>query len=103
MLTKGANSPKSGIREDDIDSALLPNGFVETIQVGESGNISLDAGDVAAYRLHGLIEFVLATAGDEDVGAFLDEELGGSQANSCCAAGDDCHFALQLTHDCYSS
>jgi hypothetical protein len=88
---------KTGIGENDIESALLP----DDLQVGKFGYVSLNAGNVAPDRLHGLIEFLLATAGDEDVRAFLDEELGGSQANSRCAAGDDCHFALKLTHDSY--
>src|SRR6202043_4216906 len=92
---------KTGIGENDIESALLPDGLVETIQVGKFCYVSLNAGNVAADRLHGLIEFLLATAGDEDVRAFFNEELGGSQADSGRAPGDDRYFALQLTHDPY--
>ena len=64
---------KTGIGENDIESALLP----DDLQVGKFGYVSLNAGNVARDRLHGLIEFLLATA------------------------GDDCHFALKLTHDSY--
>jgi hypothetical protein len=39
------------------------------------GNISLNAGNIAADFLHGLIELLLATARDEDVSTFSDEEL----------------------------
>src|SRR5271155_3610705 len=102
-LAQGGNFAEARVGENDIESPLLPDCFVETIQIGQFGNVSLDAGDVAAYCLHRFIEFFLATAGNKDVGAFLDEELGGGQTDSRSASGDDCHFVLQPTHDPYSS
>jgi hypothetical protein len=38
----------------------------------------LNAGNVAADFLHGRVEFLLATAGDENIGALLDKKLGRS-------------------------
>ena len=89
-LAQGGKFAEACVGENDIEAPLLPDSFVETIQIGQFGNISLDAGDIAADRLHGLVEFFLATAGNKDVGAFLNEELGGGQTDSRGATGDDC-------------
>src|ERR1700745_3529389 len=84
------------IRENDIDSPPRLDGFVETIKVGQFGNVSPNASDVAADCLDGLVEFLLMTAHDEYVSPFLDEELCCSQPNSRRATRNDCHFPLQL-------
>jgi AcrR family transcriptional regulator len=62
-------------------------------------HVALNATDVGADCLDGLIEFRLATTGDEDVGTLCDEELRRSQANSGGAPGDDCHLSVQLAHN----
>ncbi len=99
---QGSDFNYAGVGENDVDSPLSLDGFVETIKVGQFGNVSLNARNVAADRLHGLIEFFLATARDEDIGALPDEELCRSQPYPRRAAGDDCYFPLQLAHSCYS-
>src|ERR1700730_16105774 len=96
--SQGSKFTVAGVGENDIDSLPLLDCLVETIEVRQFGNVSLDTGDAAADRLHGLIEFLLATARNENVGTLLDEELGAGQADSRGAAGDNCHFALQLSH-----
>src|ERR1700731_49459 len=96
--SQGSKLTVACVGEHDIDPSLLLDRLVETIEVRQFGNVSLDTGDAAADRLHGLIEFLLATAGNENVRTLLDEELGASQADSRGAAGDDCHFTLQLSH-----
>jgi hypothetical protein len=63
------------------------------------GNVALNASNVAADCLHGLIKFLLATARDECVGTLSDEELCGSQPYPRSAARDDRHFSPQLAHD----
>ena len=47
----------------------------------------------------GFVELVLAAAGDEDVGAFFDEELGGGEGHAGGGGGDDGYFSFELTHD----
>ena len=66
----------TGVSHNDIDSSVRPHGLVETVQVGQFGNVALDAGNIATDCLHGLIEFLLTTLSNEDVSAFCDEELG---------------------------
>ena len=51
----------TGVSQNDIDSSLRLDDLVETIKIGQFGNISLNAGNIAADRLHGLIEFLLQT------------------------------------------
>src|ERR1700761_7440043 len=75
ILPKGTNSATPGIGEDDIDSPFGLDGLVETIKVGQFGNVSLNANDVAADFLHSLVKFFLTTACDENIGALFDEEL----------------------------
>src|ERR1700686_4036348 len=96
--SQGSNLGNSGVGEYDIDLPLRLDGLVETIKVGKLGNVALNAGHVAADCLHGLIQFLLATARDEDVGALSDEEFRRSQAYARRTAGDDSHFSVQLAH-----
>src|SRR6202023_2730056 len=95
--SQGSEFSDTSVSKNDIDPSLRLDSLVETIKVGQFGNVSLNAGNIAADCLHGLIEFLLTAARDEDVSTFSDEEL-------CCgspypgrAAGDDCHFSLQFT------
>jgi hypothetical protein len=43
--------------------------------------ITLDAGDVTADFLHGMIQLLLTSAGDKHVSTLLDEQLGGGQCH----------------------
>src|ERR1700736_37595 len=91
--SQGSKFTEAGVGEHDIDSPLLLDCLVETIEVCQFGNVSLDTGDAAANRLHGLIEFLLATTRNEDMGPLPDEELRARQADPRAAAGDNCDFA----------
>src|SRR5258705_9343504 len=94
---KGNKFANACIREDNIDSAFhLGNGLVKTLKVGELGNVALNARNVAADCLHGLVEFLLAAARDEDIGTLFDEKLCRSQSNPFCAAGDDGGLAIEF-------
>jgi len=65
---EGNKFANASVGKNNIDSPLyLRDGLVETIKVGQFGNVSLYARNVAADRLYGLVEFLLATARDEDV------------------------------------
>src|SRR6202167_5446635 len=94
-FAEGSKFSDAGIGENDIDSPLGRDGLVETIKVGQFRNVSLNASNVAANCSDCLVELLLTTAGDEDVGALLYEELRGSQPYPCCTTGNNCHFSLQ--------
>ena len=56
--------------------------------IGMVDNISLNARNVRADCLHGLVEFLLSAARDEDIGTLLDEKFSSSQPNPFCPAGE---------------
>src|SRR5882724_8948 len=100
---KGNKFSNAGVGENNIDSPLdLSDGLVETIKVSQLGNVSLNSRNVAADCLHGLVEFLLAAARDEDIGILFDEKLCRSQPNPFCAAGDDSDLTFELLGHCLS-
>src|SRR5882757_11100233 len=93
----------AGVGENNVDSPLhLRDRLVKTIQVGEFGDVTLNTRNIAADCFHGLVEFLLAAAGDEDVGTFFHEKPCRSQPNSFCAAGDDSDLTFELLGHCLS-
>src|SRR3984957_6288877 len=106
FFSDGADGNKfsnAGVGENNIDSPLyLGDGLVKTIKIGQSGNVALNAGNVGADGLHGLVEFLLPATGDEDVGALSREKFCGSQPNPFGAAGNDGGLAFQLFGHCFS-
>src|SRR5882724_11375787 len=91
------------VGENNIDSPLhLRDGLVKTIKVSQSGNVSLNPGNVGADCLHGLVEFLPAAARDEDIGTFFDEKFSSSQPNSFCPTSDDGGLAFELFGHCLS-
>src|SRR6202140_386002 len=71
---EGNKFANAGVGENNIDSPLpFRHGLVETIKVGQIGNVSLNARDIAADCFYGLVEFLLVTARDEDIRTLLDE------------------------------
>src|ERR1700676_3357950 len=85
---KGNKFANAGVGENNIDSPLLlGDGLVKTIKVGQFGDVSLNARNVGADCLHGLVKFIRATARDEDIGTLFDEKFCRSQSNPFCAAG----------------
>src|SRR6267143_449326 len=100
---KGNKFGNAGVGENNIDSLLhLGDGLVQTIKVSQLGNVSLNSRNVGADCLHGLVEFLLAAACDEDIGALFDEPLCSSQPNPLCPAGDDGGLASELFGHCLS-
>src|SRR5258708_33497015 len=101
---KGNKFGNDGVGENDIDPPLhFRDDLVKTIKVGEFGNVALNARNIAPDRLHGLVEFFLAAARDEDIGALFDEKLSRSQPNSFCAAGDNGGSVIKLFYLFFSS
>src|SRR5437899_6117047 len=100
---QGNKFANPGVGENNIDSPLhLRDGLVKTIKVSRLDNVSLNSRNVGADCLHGLVEFLLAAARDEDIGTLFDEELCRSQSNPFCPAGDDGGLAFELFGHCLS-
>src|SRR5713226_2594422 len=96
--SQGSKLANSGVRENNIDSSLhIGDGFVETINVGHLSNVSLNARNVASDCLHGLVEFLLATARDENISTLFDEKLCRGQSDPFCSAGDDGDPSFELS------
>src|SRR6266404_8059123 len=94
---KGNKFANAGVSENNIDPPLhLRDGLVKTIKVSQLGNVALNSRNVGADCLHGRVEFLLAAAHDEDIGALFDEELRRSQSNPFCSAGDDGRLPFEL-------
>src|SRR5713226_4028857 len=100
---KGNKLANVGVGENNIDLPLhLSDGLVKTIKVSQLGNVSLNSRNVGADCLHGLVEFLLAAARDEDIGTLFDEKFCRSQPNPFCSAGDDGGLAFELFGHCLS-
>src|SRR3984957_11656921 len=94
---EGNKFSNPGVRENNIDLPFrLRDGLIKTIKVGQFGNVSLHARDVAPDRFHGLVEFLLPTAWNKNKRALFDEKLRRSQSNPFGAAGDDSDLAFEL-------
>src|SRR5258706_9543655 len=98
---KGNKFANTGVGEHNIDPPLhLGDGLVQTIKVSQLGNVSLNSRNVGADCPHGLVEFLLAAARDEDIGTLFDEPFCSSQPNPFCPAGDDGGLAFELFGHC---
>src|SRR6266850_3357550 len=101
---KGNKFANPSVGENNIDSPLhLSNRLVKTIKVSRLGNVSLNSRNVGADCLHGLVEFLLTAARDEDIGTLFDEKFSSSQPNPFCSAGNDGGLAFELFGHCLSS
>src|SRR6266516_6669702 len=102
-FTEGNKFTDARVGENNIDSPLHSrDGLVKTIKVSHLGNVSLNSRNVGADCLHGLVEFLLAAARDEDIGTLFDEKFSSSQPNPFCSAGDDGGLAFELFGHCLS-
>src|SRR5712692_8669605 len=100
---KGNKFANAGVGENNIDSPFhLRHGLVKTVKVSQLGNVSLNSRNVGADCLHGLAEFLLPAARDEDIGTLFDEKFCSSQPNPFCPAGDDGGLAFELFGHCLS-
>jgi hypothetical protein len=91
---QGSEFAGAGIGDEDIDLSLRLHRLVESIEVLQFGNVSLNACDVAPNHLHGLVDLLLAAARYEDIGAFIDEPLRRRKAYSRGASGNHGHLSL---------
>src|SRR6266702_451291 len=95
---------RAGISKQDVDATLLRfDSQVQPVQIGEFGDITLNAGNVFADLPHCGIEFRLTASGNEDICAFSHEPLGSGETYPTAASGNDCYFALELSAHCDNS
>src|SRR5271165_1814778 len=99
---QGSEFADAGIGDQDIDLSLRLHGLVEPIEVLQFRDVPLNTYDVAADRLHGLVELLLAAACYEDKRAFVDKALRRGETYSRGAAGNHGYLSLQLGHDRHS-
>jgi hypothetical protein len=76
---------EAGVGVDDVGPAMVVlDRLEEAVQVGRAAGVGLHAGHRAGRggvdRRDGLVEFVLAAAGDVDVSAVGGQQPGGGQA-----------------------
>src|SRR3979490_3277221 len=103
-FTEGNKFTNAGVGENNVDSPLhLTDCLVETIQVGQFCDVPLNARHVGADCRDSLVEFLLATARDEDIGPLFDEKFVSSQPNPLCPASDDGGLAFEFVGHCFSS
>src|SRR5260370_4945255 len=99
LFVEGNELSNTRVGNYNVDSPFCSaNGLVQTIQVSPLGNVALDASDIVADCLNRLVQFSLATSGNENIGAFFDEEFCDSQANPLGRSRDDCNFLSQVAH-----
>src|ERR1700688_1944047 len=101
--SEGNKFANAGVGENNIESPLhLRDSLVETIKVGQFGNVSLNAKNVAADRLYGLVEFLLATPCDENKGTLFGEQLCRSQPNPFVTTRNESDLVLKPVGHCFS-
>src|SRR5882724_8511093 len=94
--SKGNKFADAGVGKNNIEAAFyLRDCLVETIKVGQQRNVSLNSRHVRADCLHGIVEFLLTTARDEDIRTLFDENLCRSKSNPFCTASDDGGLAFE--------
>src|ERR1700722_3681100 len=95
--SKGDKFSKAGVGENNVDSSLrLGDSLVETIEVGQFGNVSLNATNIGADCLRGRVELLPATSGNENISTLPHEEFCRGQPNPFCAASDDSDLAFEF-------
>src|SRR3979490_525383 len=93
LLQRGKFS-HSSVGKEHINSPPLTYGFVEAIEVGQVGNVALNASNIASNCIHSVVKFLLAATGDENIGAISDEELSRGKPYSRSATCHDCNFSV---------
>src|SRR6185312_9919522 len=98
-LAERKQASRPGIGEDDIEGAALGlHRRVKPVEVGRIGDRALHRAGIRPEVGHGVVEYVLPAAEDEDEGAFLDEALCRRAADAGRAAGDHGGLSIQSGH-----
>ncbi len=87
----------AGIGEQHVEAAgLFLDLRVHRIQLDQFRGIAADADGAVADGLHRGIEFRLPAPADEDLRAFVGQNLRRSEADACGAAGDQRHSVVKF-------
>src|SRR5579859_1510799 len=89
----------AGARVEDVDPTLFPfDCFEQAVEVIEIGRVAAHAGHVPADQTDGLVQRLLPSARDEDIGAFFNEPPGARQRHAARSTRDDCDLTFKLSH-----
>src|SRR5580658_3053867 len=84
-----------GIGDQDINVSFLFSYLsIQTIQIGQIGDVALNAGDIAADFPDGLFQFILAAARDENIGALREKPFRRGEAEAAGSARDNGYFSV---------
>src|SRR5205807_3956354 len=89
----------TGIREHDIELALLPLDLCEeAIEIAKVRHVSLYAGDISPDLLDRRSQLRITAPRDEDVRAFVHELLRRRKADAAIATSNEGDFSFKLSH-----
>src|SRR5580698_3280160 len=92
---EGSKGAAPGIGDQDVNvSFLIFYLSIQTIEIGQIGDVALNAGDIAADFPDGLVQFVLAAARNKNIGAFRDKPFGRGEAEAAGGVGNNCYFSI---------
>src|SRR3989454_5032731 len=98
-LAEGSILRRPGIREDNIELALLPLDLCEeTIEIAKVRHVSLYGGDSAPDLLDRRRQLRITAPRDVDVGAVVHKLLCRRQGNNAIAAGGEADLFFKVTH-----
>jgi hypothetical protein len=94
-----ANLDIAGIDEKHIDAPfVLPHVLEKTVDIRDFRGIGLDATGIRPQPGNGVLKTLLVPAGDDHLGAFLNEAPGAFQGQTIASSGNDGGFACQFRH-----
>jgi hypothetical protein len=98
-LAEGGELRATGVREHNIELALLPLDLrEEAIKITKVRHVSLDADYISSDVLGCGSQLWLTTASNEDVRAFVHKPLRSCKANAAIATSNECNFSFKLVH-----
>src|SRR5262245_65918353 len=98
-LAEWGKRRNTGIREHDIELALLPLDLSEeTIKIAEVRHVSLYVGHISSDLLDRRRQLRMTAPRDEDVRAFVHKMLGSRKANAAAATRNERDFSFKLAH-----
>src|SRR5712691_5975856 len=98
-LAEGGIRRNAGIREDNIERALLPLDLCEeAIEIAKARDVALYAGDIPSDPLYRRRQLRITAPRYEDVRAFVHKLLRRRKANAAIATSNECYFSFELAH-----
>ena len=99
IAASGVELRDAGIGEQNVDAAEpLFDLRVESVEIGEFGDVALHADGVGADFRDGGVKLRLSAPRDDDLRAFLRKQLGRRKPDAAVAARDNGDFSGKLSH-----